>query len=604
MTATENKASIKGGEFLIKDVEAHQIFIPEEFTEEQQMIATTCRDFLKTEVHPHLNEIDAAKSPDLMSSLMTKAGELGLLGVAVPEEYGGFGMNFNTSMLVAEALGTGHSFSVAQSAHTGIGTLPIVYYGNEEQKAKYLPLLASGEWKAAYCLTEPDSGSDANAGKSKAVLSEDGKSYIINGQKMWITNGGFAELFIVFAKIDDDKNLSAFIVEKSFGESSPGGITMNEPEHKLGIKGSDTRQVFFNDCHVPVENLLSTRGNGFKIAVNILNIGRIKLGIAVIGGSKGSLDYAIKYANERKQFGVSLATFGAIKYKLAEMATRIFASETANYRAGQNIDDAIEDLKAQGMNDAEAKLKALEQFAIECAIMKVHSSEVLDYVVDESLQVYGGMGYSADAPMERSYRDARINRIFEGTNEINRMLIVDMLLKRALKGEIDLMGPAMAVGKEIMSIPDFSASDDETLFAAEKKVLKNLKKAALMVSGAAVQKFMMSLSNEQEILMNVADMAIEIYVAESALLRVEKLIGIKGDAACELQKDMALIYLNEAVTKVNNVGREAITSFAEGDELRVMLMGLKRFTKIEPMNLKNARRRVADAMIEENKYIF
>lgn len=599
MTATENKASIKGGEFLIKDVEAHQIFIPEEFTEEQQMIATTCRDFLRTEVHPHLNEIDAAKSPDFMSSLMTKAGELGLLGVAVPEEYGGFGMNFNTSMLVAEALGTGHSFSVAQSAHTGIGTLPIVYYGNEAQKAKYLPLLASGEWKAAYCLTEPDSGSDANAAKSKAVLSEDGKSYVINGQKMWITNGGFAELFIVFAKIDDDKTLSAFIVEKSFG-----GITMNEPEHKLGIKGSDTRQVFFNDCHVPVENLLSSRGNGFKIAVNILNIGRIKLGIAVIGGSKGSLDYAIKYANERKQFGVSLATFGAIKYKLAEMATRIFASETANYRAGQNIDDAIEDLKAQGMNDAEAKLKALEQFAIECAIMKVHSSEVLDYVVDESLQVYGGMGYSADAPMERSYRDARINRIFEGTNEINRMLIVDMLLKRALKGEIDLMGPAMAVGKEIMSIPDFSASDDETLFAAEKKVLKNLKKAALMVSGAAVQKFMMSLSNEQEILMNVADMAIEIYVAESALLRVEKLIGIKGDAACELQKDMALIYLNEAVTKVNNAGREAITSFAEGDELRVMLMGLKRFTKIEPMNLKNARRRVADAMIEENKYIF
>jgi len=604
MLATENKASIKGGEFLIKDVEAHQIFIPEEFTEEQQMIAETCRDFLKTEVHPRLNEIDSAKSPELMSSLMTKAGELGLLGTAVPEEYGGFGMNFNTSMLVAEALGTGHSFSVAQSAHTGIGTLPIVYYGNEQQKSKYLPLLASGEWKAAYCLTEPDSGSDANAGKAKAVLSADGKHYVINGQKMWITNGGFAELFIVFAKIDDgsgnpDKSLTAFIVEKSFG-----GITMNEPEHKLGIKGSDTRQVFFNDCHVPLENMLSSRGNGFKIAVNILNIGRIKLGIAVIGGSKGSLNYAINYANERKQFGVSIATFGAIKYKLAEMATRIFASETANYRAGQNIDDAIEDLKAQGLGDAESKLKALEQFAIECAIMKVHSSEVLDYVVDESLQVYGGMGYSADAPMERAYRDARINRIFEGTNEINRMLIVDMLLKRAMKGEIDLMGPAMAVGKEIMSIPDFSNTDDETLFAAEKKVLKNLKKAALMVSGAAVQKFMMSLSNEQEILMNVADMAIEIYVAESALLRVEKLIGIKGEAAAELQKDIAMIYLNEAVSKVNSAGREAITSFAEGDELRVMLMGLKRFTKIEPMNLKNARRRVAEAMIEENKYIF
>ena len=599
MTATENKASIKGGEFLIKDVEAHQIFIPEEFTEEQQMIADTCRDFLRTEIHPRLNEIDNAKSPELMSSLMTKAGELGLLGTAVPEEYGGFGMNFNTSMLVAEALGQGHSFSVAQSAHTGIGTLPIVYYGNEQQKAKYLPLLASGEWKAAYCLTEPDSGSDANSGKAKAVLSADGKHYVINGQKMWITNGGFADLFIVFAKVEDDKNLTAFIIEKTFG-----GITMNEPEHKLGIKGSDTRQMFFNDCEVPVENMLSSRGNGFKIAVNILNIGRIKLGIAVIGGSKGSLGHAINYANERKQFGVSIATFGAIKYKLAEMATRIFVSESANYRAGQNIDDAIEDLKAQGLNDSEAKLKALEQFSIECAIMKVHSSEVLDYVVDESLQVYGGMGYSADAPMERAYRDARINRIFEGTNEINRMLIVDMLLKRALKGEIDLMGPAMAVGKEILSIPDFGASDDESIFAAEKKVLKNLKKAALMVAGAAVQKFMMSLSSEQEILMNVADMAIEIYVVESALLRVEKLIGIKGETAVALQKDMALVYLHEAVARVNNAGREAITSFAEGDELRVMLMGLKRFTKIEPLNLKNARRRIADAMIEENKYIF
>jgi alkylation response protein AidB-like acyl-CoA dehydrogenase len=599
MVATDNKSSLKGGEFLIKETEAHQIFIPEEFTEEQLMIAETCRDFLRTEIHPRLNEIDSAKSPELMSSLMTKAGELGLLGTAVPEEYGGFGMNFNTSMLVAESLGTGHSFSVAQSAHTGIGTLPIVYYGNEEQKSKYLPLLASGEWKAAYCLTEPDSGSDANAGKTKAVLSADGKHYIINGQKMWITNGGFAELFIVFAKIDDDKNLTAFIVEKSFG-----GITMNEPEHKLGIKGSDTRQVFFNDCHVPVENMLSSRGNGFKIAVNILNIGRIKLGVAVVGGSKGIISEAINYANERKQFGVSISSFGAIKHKLAEMAVKTYASETANYRAGQNIDDAIEDLKAQGLNDAEAKLKALEQFAIECAIMKVHSSEVLDFCADEGVQIYGGMGYSADAPMERSYRDARINRIFEGTNEINRMLILDMFLKRAMKGEIDMMGPAMAVGKEIMSIPDFGSGDEEGVFVAEKKVLKNMKKAILMVAGAAVQKFMMSLSNEQEILMNVADMIIETYVAESALLRVEKLIGIKGEAAVELQKDMAMLYLHEAVSKLNNAGKEAIMAFAEGDELRVMLMGLKRFTKIEPMNTKNARRRIADAMIAENKYIF
>ena len=603
MIATEPRASIKGGEFLIKETEAAQVFIPEEFTEEQQMIAATCREFLEREIWPRLDEIDAAKSPDLMSSLMDKAGELGLLGTSVPEEYGGFGTNFNTSMLVAEATGGGHSFSVALSAHTGIGTLPIVYYGNSAQKAKYLLKLATGEWKAAYCLTEPDSGSDANSGKTKAVLSEDGNYYVLNGQKMWITNGGFADVYIVFAKVDEsgqtDKNLSAFIVERSYE-----GITMNEPEHKMGIKGSDTRQVFFNDTRVPVENMLSERGNGFKIAVNILNIGRIKLGAATIGGAKEVINSAIRYANERKQFKTPIAQFGAIKHKLAEMALKVYASETASYRAGQNIDDLIEDLKGQGMGDSEAKLKALEQFAIECAIMKVHGSEVLDYVVDEGVQVYGGMGYSADAPMDRSYRDARINRLFEGTNEINRMLVVDMLLKRAMKGELNLMGPAMAVAKEIMSIPDFNTEEEEGLFIAEKKVLRNLKKTALMVAGAAVQKFTTSLSGEQEILMSIADMGIEVYAAESALLRVEKLIGIKGEAAVSLQKEMALCYLHEAVEKVNNAGRAAITSFAEGDELRGMLMGLKRFTKIEPINLKNARREIADAMIAENKYIF
>ena len=599
MIATEPKASLKGGEFLIKETQAAQVFIPEEFTEEQQMIAATCREFLEREIWPRLNEIDNAKSPELISSLMDKAGELGILGTSVPEQYGGFGTNFNTSMLVAEVTGAGHSFSVALSAHTGIGTLPIVYYGNEDQKSKYLPKLASGEWKAAYCLTEPDSGSDANSGKTKATLTEDGSHYVLNGQKMWITNGGFADIYIVFAKIDTDKNLSAFIVERGYE-----GIAMNEPEHKMGIKGSDTRQIFFNDCKVPVENLLSTRENGFKIAVNILNIGRIKLGIAAVGGSKEVINHAIRYSNERKQFKTAISQFGAIKHKLAEMALKVYASETASYRAGQNIDDLIEDLKGQGLDDASAKLKALEQFSIECAIMKVHGSEVLDYVVDEGVQVYGGMGYSADAPMDRSYRDARINRIFEGTNEINRMLVVDMLLKRAMKGELDLMGPAMAVAKEIMSIPDFNSDEEEGVFIAEKKVIRNLKKAALMVSGAAVQKFMMNLSNEQEILMNVADMAIEIYVAESVLLRVEKLIGIKGEEAVALQKQMALVYLHEAVEKVNNAGRSAITSFAEGDELRGMLMGLKRFTKIEPLNLKDARRQIADAMIAENKYIF
>ncbi len=598
MLLTDSKASIKGGEFLIKDIEASEIFIPEEFTEEQKMIAQTCLDFLRTEVHPRLDDVDYAKNTDLMVELMDKAGELGLLGTAIPEEYGGFGMNFNTSMLVAEACGGGHSFSVALSAHTGIGTLPILYYGTEEQKSKYLPKLASGEWKAAYCLTEPDSGSDANSGKTKAVLSEDGKNFILNGQKMWITNAGFADLFIVFAKIDSDKSLSAFIVEKTFG-----GISMNEEERKMGIKGSSTRQVFFTDCVVPVENQLFTREGGFKIAVNILNIGRIKLASAVLGACKGVIGQSVNYANERKQFGTAISNFGAIKHKIAEMTVKVFASESACYRAGQNIDDAIQDLLSGGMDSAQAKLKGVEQFAIECAMLKVHGSEVLDFVVDEGVQIYGGMGFSAEAPMDRAYRDARINRIFEGTNEINRLLSVGTIVKRAMKGELNLMPAAMAVGKEIMAIPDF-AEPEEGILMAEKKVIKNLKKASLMIAGAALQKFMMKFEHEQEIIMNLADMLIELYVAESALLRVEKLIGIRGEVACELQKDAAMIYLHNAVDKVNNAGKSAITSFAEGDELSVMLMGLKRFTKIAPMNLKDARRRIAEASIEKNGYLF
>ena len=604
MTLTDSKASIKGGEFLIKDIDASQIFIPEEFNEEQQMIAQTCLDFLRTEVHPHLDEIDYAKNSDLMVSLMDKAGELGLLGTAIPEQYGGFGMNFNTSMLVAESCGGGHSFSVAYSAHTGIGTLPILYYGNDEQKSKYLPKLATGEWKAAYCLTEPDSGSDANSGKTKAVLSEDGKNFIINGQKMWITNAGFADLFIVFAKIDNDKSLTAFIVEKSFGESSPRGITMNEEERKMGIKGSSTRQVFFTDCVVPVENQLFTREGGFKIAVNILNIGRIKLASAVLGACKGVISQSVNYSNERKQFNTAISNFGAIKHKIAEMTAKVFASESACYRAGQNIDDAIEDLLDGGMDSAQAKLKGVEQFAIECAMLKVHGSEVLDFVVDEGVQIYGGMGFSAEAPMDRAYRDARINRIFEGTNEINRLLSVGTIVKRAMKGELNLMPAAMAVGKEIMAIPDFNSEEEDGILMAEKKVVKNLKKATLMIAGAALQKFMMNFEREQEIIMNLADMMIELYVAESALLRVEKLIGVRGEVACELHKDAAMIYLHTAVDKVNTAGKAAITSFAEGDELRVMLMGLKRFTKIEPMNLKDARRRIAEASIEKNGYLF
>ncbi|SHH99732.1 Acyl-CoA dehydrogenase [Chryseolinea serpens] len=598
-TTTETKHAIKGGEFLIRESQASEIFIPEEFSEEQQMIQQQCKDFLTKEVFNRLDEIDSQKDPKLMPTLLDKAGELGLLGTSVPTEYGGFGMDFNTTMLVAEVIGGGHSVAVALSAHTGIGTLPIVYYGSEEQKKKYLPKLATGEYKAAYCLTEPDSGSDANSGKTKAVLSADGKHYVINGQKMWITNGGFADVYIVFAKIDNDKNLSAFIVEKAFG-----GITMNEEEHKMGIKGSSTRQIFFNDCKVPVENLLSERENGFKIAVNILNVGRIKLGVAAIGGSKKTISTAVNYAKERKQFGTAIANFGAIKHKIAEMVTKVFVSESACYRAGQNIDDAYNGLVAGGLDPAKAKLKSLEEFAIECAILKVHGSEVLDFVVDEGVQIYGGMGFSAEGPMDRAYRDARINRIFEGTNEINRMLTIDMLMKRAMKGSIDLMNPAMAVQKELMAIPDFGASEEEGLFVKEKKVLANLKKAGLMVAGAAVQKFMMKLSDEQEVLMNLADMLIEAYAAESTLLRVEKLIGLKGEAACEIQKEMALIYLHYAVEKAASCGRQAITAFAEGDEQRLMLMGLKRFTKVDPYNLKEARRKVANYAIEKGEYPF
>jgi alkylation response protein AidB-like acyl-CoA dehydrogenase len=561
------------------------------------MIKKTCEDFLETEVYPNLDRIDQQEE-GLMESLMDKAGALGLLAVSIPEEFGGFGKDFNTSMLVTDAIGAGYSFAVALSAHTGIGTLPILYYGTEAQKKKYVPKLASGEWKASYCLTEPNSGSDANSGTTKAVLNKEKTHYLINGQKMWITNGGFADVFIVFAKIDDDKDLSAFVIERAFG-----GITMNPEEHKMGIKGSSTRQVFFNDCPVPKENLLSDRGNGFKIALNILNIGRIKLGAAAIGSSQRVITQAINYANERIQFGLPISKFGAIRYKLAEMAVRNFAVESATYRAGQNIDDAYGAFVGGGMEPSKARLKSTEEFAVECAIIKVWGSEMLDFVVDEGVQVYGGMGYSAEAPMERAYRDSRINRIFEGTNEINRMLIIDMLLKRAMKGELDLMTPAQAVASELLALPDFG-EEDNAEFAKEKKVIRNLKKAALMIAGSAVQKLMMTLAKEQEILMNIADIIGFTYLAESTLLRVEKLVKLRGAANCQGQIDMMMVFLQEAADKTYVSGKEALNSFAEGDELLMMLSGLRRFSKMEPFNIKDSRQRIARQLIEANKYCF
>lgn len=592
-----NPNPIKGGEFIIRKTNPSEIFIPEEWNEEQRMIAQMCDDFISQEIVPNIERIDKMEE-GLMPSLLDKAGELGLLGISVPEELGGMGMDFKTSLLTTERLGKGYSFSVAYGAHTGIGTLPILYYGTEEQKAKYIPKLASGEWKASYCLTEPGSGSDANSGKTKAVLSEDGKHYIINGQKMWITNGGFADLMTVFAKIDDDKNLTAFIVE-----AKSEGISLNPEEKKMGIKGSSTRQVFFNNVKVPVENMLSERENGFKIAINILNIGRIKLAAGVLGGAKATINDSVKYANEREQFSRPISKYGAIRYKIAEQAIRTYVLESATYRAGQNIDDAIAALIKGGMPKNQATLKGIEQFAAECAMLKVAGSECLDYVVDEAVQIYGGMGYSAESPVERAYRDSRINRIFEGTNEINRMLTVDMILRRAMKGELDLMGPAMQVAGELMSIPEMGETP-EGVFGNEYKALEGFKKTILMVAGSAVQKLMQTLSKEQEVLMNIADMSIWTYQVESVLLRVDKLIAAKGEAACAVQIAMAKTYVYDTADRIEKAAKDALNSFAEGDELKMMLMGLKRFTKTEPVNPKALRQLISQAIIEENRYNF
>ena len=593
-TSTSTTTPLKGGEWLIKESNAFETYTPEDFNEEQQMVKDMCLQFLATEVLPVVDRIDKME-PGLMPSLMVKAGEQGLLGTSIPEELGGLGKDFITSTLVNEGLGGGFSFSVAIAAHTGIGTLPILYFGTEAQKQKYIPKLASGEWKGAYGLTEPNSGSDALSAKTTAMLSEDGKNYILNGQKCWITNGGFADVYTVFAKIDGDK-FSTFIVERGME-----GFTQGPEEHKMGIKGSSTVQLYFQDCKVPVENLLGEIGKGHIIAFNILNIGRLKLAAAAIGGSKMSLTDTINYAKTREQFKTPIANFGAIKYKLAEMAIRIFVGETAIYRTSKWIDDKETELEAAGKTFAEALLGAAEEYAVECAILKVQGSEVLDYVVDEGVQVHGGNGFSDEYAASRGYRDSRINRIYEGTNEINRLLTVDMILKRAMKGKLDLMGPAMAVSKELMSIPEFG-NDDETAFAKEKKAIVNMKKSILMVAGAAVQKLMMKLNDEQEILMNIADMAIETFEAESVLLRIMKMVDKQGEAASQAQIDIMRCYLNDAVDRLNKAGKEAINAFASGDEQRMMLLGLKRFTKTEPFNSKDARRRIADKLIAESKY--
>jgi len=601
MADTIEKNVTRGGQFLVKETKCENIFTPEDFSEEQLMMRDSVKEFVDKELWAHKDRFEK-KDYAYTESSMRKAGELGLLGVAVPEEYGGLGMGFVSTMLVCDYIsGATGSFSTAFGAHTGIGTMPITLYGTEEQKKKYVPKLATGEWFGAYCLTEPGAGSDANSGKTKAVLSEDGTHYLITGQKMWISNAGFCSVFIVFARIGDDKNITGFIVEND----PSNGISMNEEEHKLGIRASSTRQVFFNETKVPVENMLSERGNGFKIAMNALNVGRIKLAAACLDAQRRVTSGAVKYANERIQFNTSISSFGAIRSKLAEMATNAYAGESASYRAAKDIEDRIAAREAEGTSHQEAELKGVEEYAIECSILKVAVSEDVQSCSDEGIQIFGGMGFSEDTPMESAWRDARIARIYEGTNEINRMLSVGMLIKKAMKGHVDLLGPAMKVQEELMGIPSFDTPDFSELFAEEKVIVANLKKVFLMVAGSAVQKYGPDLDSHQQLLMAAADILIEIYMAESTILRTEKLAKSQGEDKVQEQIAMAKLYLYKAVDIVNLRGKEGIASFSEGDEQRMMLMGLKRFTKYTNLpNVVALREKIAEKLVAENSYCF
>ncbi len=593
--------TIKGGEFIVKQTDPTTIFIVEDFNEEQTMMKESVTDFIDREVWPHKERFEK-KDYAFTEELMRKAGEMGFLSIAVPETYGGMGMSFMSTILVCDYIsGATGSFATAFGAHTGIGTMPIVLYGNEAQKQKYVPKLTTGEWFGAYCLTEPDAGSDANSGKTKAVLSDDGKTYKISGQKMWISNAGFCNLMIVFARIEEDKNLTAFIVE--YDKENPNGITMGDEEKKLGIRASSTRQVFFNETSVPVENMLSERQNGFKIALNILNIGRIKLAAACLDASRRIITNAVVYANERKQFGTSIASFGAIQEKLALMTTKTFVTECGVYRAGGAIQQKIEALKNEGLDHQKAELKGVEDFALECAILKVYGSEVGQYVSDEGIQIYGGMGFSEDTPMEGAWRDARISRIYEGTNEINRLLTIGMLMKKALKGEIDLMTPAMAVANDLMAIPSFDTPDYSVLFSEEKEILEKLKKAFLMIAGKAVEKFAMELEQQQEIVLCAAEILIEIYMVESTLLKTEKLVAKTSEKEADLQIAMTRLNLFNAVEIINTKGKEAIISFTEADEQRMLLMGLKRFTKYTNYpNIVALKKQIASIVINKNQF--
>ncbi|HUH26386.1 MAG TPA: acyl-CoA dehydrogenase family protein, partial [Flavobacterium sp.] len=590
-------------QFLVKETAAQNIFTPEDFTDEQKMMRDSVKEFVDRELWPNKERFEK-KDYAFTEESMRKAGELGFLGVSVPEAYGGLGMGFVSTMLTCDYIsGASGSFSTAFGAHTGIGTMPITLYGNEEQKNKYVPKLASGEWFGSYCLTEPGAGSDANSGKTKAELTADGKHYKINGQKMWISNAGFCHVMIVFARIEDDKNITAFIID--YDSKNPNGITLGEEEHKLGIRASSTRQVFFSDTLVPVENMLGARDEGFKIAMNALNVGRIKLAAACLDSQRRIISKAVEYANERMQFNTKISNFGAIRKKIAEMATNVYAGESAGYRAAGAIEERVNTRLAEGNSHQEAELKGVEEFAIECSILKVAVSEDAQNCADEGIQIFGGMGFSEDTPMESAWRDARITRIYEGTNEINRMLSVGMLIKKAMKGHVDLLGPAMKVGEELMGIPDFDTPDYSELFAEEKALIIKLKKAFLMVAGSAVQKYGTELEENQQLLMCAADMLIEIYMAESTILRTEKSAKTNGATNVKEQIAMAQLYLYNAVDIIYKNGKEGIVSYAQEDEQRMMLMGLRRFTKYDNQpNVIELREIIAAKVIAENEYCF
>ena len=593
----EQRKILKSGEFLISEIDSNDIFIPEEFNEEQKMIAQTCQDFLNADVYPNKDNVEK-QDRELMKNILKKSGELGLMGISIPEEYGGFGQSFVTQMLAAETIGAGYSFSVAFMAHCGIGTLPIMYYGNEEQRQKYVTKLASGELLGAYCLTEPGAGSDANAGKTNAKLSEDGKHYILNGQKMWITNAGFADIQTVFAKIDNDRVLSAFIVE-----SKLSGVVVNPDEHKMGIKGSSTAQIFYNDVKVPVENLIGKRGEGFRIALSILHMGRIKLGANVLGAAKKAINDSVKYANERKQFGVFISTFGTIKHKLAEQVIKSYAIESAIYRVSKDIDQLIEKNKVEGCDKGKASIDAISHYAVEAAILKVYGSEVLDFVIDEAVQIYGGMGYSAEMDVEKGYRDSRINRIFEGTNEINTLLVLDTAMKRAMKGDFDLFGEAEKLYSNLDKISD-NKSAGENYYQEKHRYIKNFKKAILIAIHGAVKQFEKTLVNEQEVMNNISVMMMETYVTESTALRVQKLESLKGASSVGVYKDILDVNLYDAAEKVRKSAYDAIYSFATAADASKLIKAIDMLTNIAGVNVKEARRRIADKLIEDNSYKF